>query len=411
MKRYIIFLFALIFCLSCAVSCGNNTNDADSKPEIKMLPGQDVKVISINLLVGDLSTPTFKLNGRDEIMTPLLLSYDADSIGVQESVGWVIPLDNQLEGYGRAGFTVQGVREPRSSHSGNYIYYKKDKYNLIEDGIIWLSDSPDMVDEGSRTCCWAILENKETGFRYVHMNTHLFPTDSKVNAAEMPVVRDAMARFIELGFPVFTTGDFNTSQGSDNYQIMLENELINDSKVIAKESMNIGTYNGMREQDLEGKNPIDYCFVSHEVMSVQKYEVINTNVNGVFASDHNGVFVHATVGSLPDQFGLEHNISAEGITIEVAKARPSILDVTFTQATDCHLIESYEVSAYDKNGNKAYSTSVPSCSARKVVPDKLECTLIRLSPDTEYTIIVTPISIIDVKGSPTQIDAKTPARN
>lgn len=407
MKRHFLILFVLIMCLSCAVSCNNKTDT----PEVKMLPAEDVKVISINLLVGDTSTSPLKLNGRDEIMTPLLLSYDADSIGVQESAGWVVPLDNQLEGYGRAGFTVQGVREPRSYHSGNYIYYKKDKYNLIADGIIWLNDKPDVVDEGARTCCWAILENKETGFRYVHMNTHLFPTDSKVNAAEMPVVRDAMARFIELGFPVFTTGDFNASQGSDNYYIMLENELINDSKMIAKESMNMGTYNGMREQDLEGKNPIDYCFVSHEFMTVHKYEVINTNVNGKFASDHNGVFIHATVNSLHDQYGLEHGISADGITISIAKARPSILDVTFTQATDCHLIASYEVVAYDKNGNRTYSTSVPSCSSHSEVPGELECTLIRLSEDTEYTIVVTPVTIIGTKGSSAQINAKTARRN
>ena len=411
MKRCFSVFVALIICLSCLISCGNILPSDKTNDKIDMLPSQEVKVLSINLLVGDSSNSSWDIKGREEIMVPILLSYDPDSIGVQETLGWVVPLDNLLEDYARAGYTGQGVREPRGWYSGNYIYYKKDKYKLIDDGVIWLNDLPDVIDENYRTCSWAILEDKETGFRYVHMNTHLFPTDSKINATEMPVVRDAMARFIMLGLPVFTTGDFNASQGSDNYLIMMNNELIHDSKLIAEESMNMGTYHGMRVQNLEGKNPIDYCFVSHEYMTVHKYEVVSTYVDGKFASDHNGVFVHVTVNSLPDQLQLTPDISPDGITINVVNARPLAVDLSFTQATDCMLIDSYEVAALDKDGNVIIKRTVPSSSARKEIPTTLNCTLTRLSPDTEYTIVVTPLTIIGGRGESAQTVITTPPRD
>ncbi|MBE6617648.1 MAG: hypothetical protein E7627_06905 [Ruminococcaceae bacterium] len=410
MKRYFLLILSVLICISCFVSCGDTSTQApEEPPEIRILPGQDVSVLSMNLLTCVPDDVTRSLDGRDAVMPGLLLSYDVDSIGVQESYGWVEILDEKLVGYGRTGYCANGSTESYPWCAGNYIYYKEDKYKVIDSGIIWLNDTPDLIEDYAQNCSWAILENKETGFRYVHMNVHLIADDRQINAQQMPIMRDAMARFIKLGFPVFTTGDFNASQGSENYLIMMKEESLHDSKLIAKESMNMGTYHGMSTRDLTGHNPIDYCFVSHEVMEVNKYEVVDTCVNGKFATDHNGVYVHATVDSLPDQYALTPELSTDGITISVNQVRPYVAELTITQATDCFHVNSYMITATDENGNIVESRYLPSRNTHKNIPKELYFTLSGLSPETKYAVRVYPASVIGTVDDYVEIELVTPA--
>ena len=410
MKRYFLVILLVLFCICGFASCEDAPPAVvEEPPEIKMLPGQDVSVLSMNLLTCVPNDVTRSLDGRDAVMPGLLLSYDVDSIGVQESYGWVEILDEKLVGYARTGYCANGSTESYPWCAGNYIYYKEDKYKVIDSGIIWLNDKPDLIEDYAQNCSWAILENKETGFRYVHMNVHLIADDHQINAQQMPIMRDAMARFIKLGFPVFTTGDFNASQGSDNYLIMMREESLHDSKLIAKESMNMGTYHGMSTTDLTGHNPIDYCFVSHEVMEVNKYEVVDTCVNGKFASDHNGVYVHATVNSLPDQYALTPELSTDGITIRVDEVRSYVAELTITQATDSFHVSYYKITATDEEGNVVESRYMPSRNAYKEIPPELDFTLAGLSPDTKYTVRVYPATVICTVDASVEIELITPS--
>lgn len=411
MRRVFLVILMFILCLSGFVSCadiGNKRTDANTKGAL-ILPAQDIRVLGINLLVADLSDSSRNLHGRDKIMPDLLLSFDADSIGVQETYGWVDTLDGALVGYKRAGFSGYGAIEPYTAYPANYIYYKEDKYRVIDEGIFWLTDTPDEITMHMPNCSWVILENKETGFKYVHMNTHLIANNSNENALEMPVIRDAMTRFIKLGFPVFTTGDFNASQGSYNYHLMLKEESIHDSKLIAEESMNMGTYHGMQDNDLSGQKPIDFCFVSHEVMDVHKYQVVETYVNGKFASDHNGIFVYATADSLPDPYMITPDISAEGVTVTAESVSPYVTELKITQATDCFHIDSYKVAALDSDGNEVAVRVIPSRSARTDIPTELYCTLVGLTPNTEYTVTVTPQTIIGTSNDFVETTVITPS--
>ena len=103
------------------------------------------------------------------------------------------------------------------------VYYLKNKYRVIATDPFRMSTTPqtpskynDTVDKRS-TCTWVILENIETGFCYVHMNCHLDWKTPTANTVQTEMIRNMMLRFDALGYPVFTTGDFNTTEEGAKY--------------------------------------------------------------------------------------------------------------------------------------------------------------------------------------------------
>lgn len=239
------------------------------------------------------------VDARAEGLASILLSCDADSIGVQEArPAWVEQFEKRLPEYGRVGFSADGEK-PGKYTFGTYIYYKKDKYNVIDSGTFWLSKTPDVPSKFSdtvdcnRTCCWVILENKTTGKRYVHTNSHLDWMDPKATAYQIKMIQDKIKEFAAKGLPVFATGDYNTDEGTDIYKIMVSDESIGDAKYLARESMNLGTYPSYGKYNVYETRAIDFCFVTRKSVSIQKYRVLNEKYKDQYVSDHFGLQIKA----------------------------------------------------------------------------------------------------------------------
>ena len=123
----------------------SETESAQEAP-VSMRAGGKVRVISYNL-DADLSTASKRSKG----MSSILLSYKPDSIGVQEARPvWVAKFKKQLEGYDYIGVSADGER-PTDTTFGTYIYYKRDKYNVVDSGTFWLSTTPDVPSRYSNT--------------------------------------------------------------------------------------------------------------------------------------------------------------------------------------------------------------------------------------------------------------------
>lgn len=383
------------------ISCDKNLPIEDIEPTV-YAPPEEVRVISINL---DGNTPT--IEGRAKILIPNLLSYEPDSIGAQEVIyTWGETLETMLGNkYGRIGVTDEGHVQ-KAAASAVYIYYNKEKFNVIADGTVWLTQTPSRP--AGRTCTWAVFENKETGFRYAHVNTHLEWADDGENRYQMGIIRDICQQLTSLGFPVFATGDFNTSEGSDSYEIMTSTDFMFDSKFLATETMDIGTFHGGNPNPI-GKKPIDFCFVSGKMMDVHKYEVINSVIDyDTFMSDHNGLFVRATVFAPPDQLQFDPIISTDGISISSADVRPYVIDLKFTVANDDFMIDKYRVAAVDKTGNEIVVREIPSRHFDYDAPVDLNCTLPGLSPGEKYTVNISPMTLVGTYGTPFSVEFITP---
>ena len=136
-------------------------------------PADTVRIMSFNVRCTNVGARSMRDRVPDVVAT--VLKGMPDSMGVQEATPeWIDTLNEEL------GASYAYVGEGRDGgHDGEYsaIFYLKDKYNVIDSGTFWLSETPEKVSFGwdavcRRICTWAILENKESGERYIHMNSH-----------------------------------------------------------------------------------------------------------------------------------------------------------------------------------------------------------------------------------------------
>ncbi len=246
--------------------------------------GADVRIVSFNLRC--VGTGNTSVAYRQSLLITQLLEVDADSMGFQEAnIEWLTLLKEGLKDYDYVG---------RTRFDGNFlgeaspVFYKKDKYNLLDSGTFWLSKTPDRVgskDWGSqniRVCTYALLENKETGLTYVHMNTHLDHISSLARENQMQVILDRMQNYINE-YPVVLTGDFNDGVGSVTYK--KATGVFTDARVAAPVTDNTPTYHGYGVT----KSLIDFVFINDKVEPLV-YHVIDDKLKDVYLSDHYGIY-------------------------------------------------------------------------------------------------------------------------
>ncbi len=218
-----------------------------------------------------------------------------DSVGFQETdKAWVEILAAGLTEYAHVEkYREDGVEKGESSA----IFYLKDKYDLVESGHFWLSETPDAPSKGwdaacERICTYAILKDKKTGFVYAHFNVHFDHVGAEAPTKSVELVSAKIAE-IAPDIPVVFTGDFNLSEGSENYNNLLACGL-KDTKYLAEKYDNHATYHGYHVVSTSTK-PIDYIFVNGYVKSVESSKIDSGFVDHILASDHFPITVKLTL--------------------------------------------------------------------------------------------------------------------
>lgn len=372
---------------------------------IVMLPEQEVKVISQNLLCDE-----HTVSQRYSAMIQSFLAVEPDSIGVQECIkAWANRLDAKIgDKYARVGVDCYGED---TGNFGTYVYYRKDKYKPIASNTFWMSTTPDVPSQYNnaanmmnRTCTWVILENIKTGFRYVHVNCHLDWGDQTANVVQMQMIRSLILRFEDMGYPVFATGDYNTKEGLVSYGQMLASELIADSRYVAEKTTSTVSHYG-------NQSSVDFCFVTKNKMQVLEFDVMHNVRSDVEVSDHNGLFVHAKVSSLQKQ---EHSATIPQFTDDIAiEGKQDIvsaqrMEIAFAQArsADGSVADHYEVKLSASDGSVICETVAYGNSYRPLQPLTASCKLSGGDSDATYTVEITPVSIFGEKGTSITQDVK-----
>ena len=273
-----------------------------------------LKVVSYNIWAG---SGDFEI--RADIFSDFIDTYMPDSVGMQEvSIRWRELLDTVVFNDSYAG--VGELRIPGAEYDA--IYYRKDKFELIDTGTFWLSDTPDVMGSthpdanAERICTWARLKDQQTGFEYVHVNTHL-DNNGKNDSTVGRKVRLSQARVIlefihSLGdVPVILTGDFNQAHTSslDNYFPLYKNitgissftasdgtEItvsLADARENAPDSVSPTEWASMVKYHQEGNSaydpthkPIDHIFYSPTYFEATVFKNIIHDRDGYHASDH-----------------------------------------------------------------------------------------------------------------------------
>ena len=271
-KQLICALFALILPLLGieSVDCGAKAPEADT-----------VRIMSFNVRNGE--------HDRGKNVPQFIADYMPDSVGLQECEGvWYMTLEAYLkDDYGIVGTgRLTGVKYIGEATA---IMYRKDKYNLVDSGTIWLSETPDKVSIGwdakhHRTCTWVILENKETGEKYAHLNTHLDHKGPDARTNGLQLVLDLSDSF---DMPVVVTGDFNFEKSDPLYTQLVSGSLA-DTQELAQITMTGKTYHAYSGE--EDGEPIDFICVNDKITNVKEYRIVRDIYGDTYISDHYPIY-------------------------------------------------------------------------------------------------------------------------
>lgn len=211
-----------------------------------------------------------------------------DVLGVQElNSDWAEKMESLLPQYAFYGVKRGGDDKEKNSEI-NGIYYLKDKFQLLESNTFWISLTPETESkfEGAgcnRICSYAVLKNKETGFIFAHLNTHLDNVSLEAqNLGGNLIVEKAEELKSEYkNLSVVITGDFNQYADGVAVQTITENGFVNACDISGNK--NTLTYHGWGEFDFSG--PIDFIFADSTV-EIKNYKVHEEKFDNSYVSDH-----------------------------------------------------------------------------------------------------------------------------
>lgn len=251
-----------------------------------------IRVMSFNIRFGDLGILTAE-DRYDDVERKIEKGMP-DSIGLQEATpAWMEYLKANLEAY-----DYVGVGRDDGVNQGEYaaVFYLKDKYTLVDSGTFWLSDTPDVPSIGwgadcYRICTWVVLENKETGVKYAHMNAHFDFANEAVFYNSGKLINEKAASFGDI--PVVFTADMNFNEGSPYYNAMLAENVLYDTKYLAEDTMDYLTYHD-RTPAAHNDNVIDFVMVN-EKFDALVYKVVTANESAHYVSDHFPVYADIVI--------------------------------------------------------------------------------------------------------------------
>ncbi len=228
----------------------------------------------------------------------ILKKYDPDIIGMQEATPhWFELFGNFFE---EAGYEVFNKYRAESNKESTPMLWKKDKYECLDKGYFWLSDTPEVESKGwdeygcHRICLWAKLKEIATGKIFIAANTHFgFGDQCQTDSARL-----ILSRVNAHGSnAVFVTADYNFNSEMLGYKEMTKDFVDVTAVTTGDKSPTYHGYNlanAMTDEEIRvtGKTfggHIDFCFANPKGITPISGRVLREHFDGKFPSDHNPV--------------------------------------------------------------------------------------------------------------------------
>ena len=268
MKRLIYLLAAVAF-----TACGSATS---------------LSVMTFNMRYDNPEDGQNNWRFRRERIAGVIKAQEVDVLGTQELLSNQF---NDLSGL-LTGYQGVGVGRLDGAESGEYcaVFFRKDRFTLLDSGTFWLSETPEVVGslgwDGAceRIATWVVLRDRD-GRELFFIDTHL---DHVGQVARDEGVSLLMKRIETLSGvrPVILTGDFNSEPGSSVVAHVQKDGVLRDAKAIAAQRSGTDWSFSDFGQIPEAERPLlDYIFVSGDIEAV-RYEVLPDIFDGGYVSDH-----------------------------------------------------------------------------------------------------------------------------
>lgn len=253
---------------------------------------QSVTMMTYNIRLSLKSDGPNAWDNRKENVAGQILFYEPDIFGIQEGLPEQVDyLDSALQDY-----SFIGVGRDDGARKGEFsaIYFRTDKFKLLQSGTFWLSPTPDKPSKGwdaayPRVCTYGQFQDQKSREKFWVFNTHFDHVGDKARKEAAKLILKKMGSLNHEGLPVILSGDLNLTPDQAPIQ-MLAAEM-QDSRLASKMPPfgPVGTWNGFDFNSPLDRR-IDYIFVSMDV-KVNKYAVLTDSRDQKFYSDHLPVFV------------------------------------------------------------------------------------------------------------------------
>lgn len=162
---------------------------------------------------------------------------------------------------------------PSASHLA--IYYKRDRYDLIDSGKFWLSDTPlqesNSFGTDRRICAWTKLHDKvdDTVFYVYNIHYTYKSQDKEARQKSSELINKATAG---LDAPVILLGDFNANTSEPAYKL-LDGPFINSLDAADTVVDSGATYNGFKPNKYSTSKAIDHIWLSNNSKGQAEFSV------------------------------------------------------------------------------------------------------------------------------------------
>lgn len=203
---------------------------------------------------------------RCDALCDLVAACGYDAFGAQEVTHrQLLDMLDRLPEYGYVG-----VGRDDGKEDGEYspVFYRKDKFKVLESGTFWLSETPNKVSFGwdaacRRVCSYAKLKDRKTKEVFWFFNTHMDHIGITARREGARLILEKIHKIAGDNANVVLTGDFNVDQRNEAYDTILSTERLVDSYWVAKHRFCPGpTYNDFVPETYSDSR-IDHIFVSN----------------------------------------------------------------------------------------------------------------------------------------------------
>ena len=254
---------------------------------------QNLKLVTYNIRLDLESDGENKWSNRKDFWASQINFYEPDVFGIQEALPHqVTDIASALPEYSYVGIGRDGIGKGESSN----IFFKKDRFKMVQEKTFWLSETPEKISKGwdaalNRVCTYVLLKDNKTKKSFWVFNAHLDHIGEFARTNAIQLILSKIKEVNTKKLPVFVIGDFNTEPNEQRISDLKKQ--MDDSYDISKQKPfgPNGTFNAFQYFEPVTKR-IDYIFLSkNNPFKVLKYAILTDSKNLKFPSDHFPVLV------------------------------------------------------------------------------------------------------------------------
>jgi endonuclease/exonuclease/phosphatase family metal-dependent hydrolase len=257
----------------------------------------EIKVVTFNIRYGAADDGSNSWTYRKKVLFDFIRDENADFLGLQEAM--MFQIEDILQACTAYRYVGRTREADSTSGEATPILYKEKMYDLIGQGSLWLSDTPEVPASKSwdsslpRIFTWAQFRRKKDSRDLIVYNTHFDHLGDTARIESSKLIVDHMIHHFK-DRNIILLGDFNALEESAPIRNLTENEnlrLLDAYRRLHPERKERDmTFYGWNEH-LEGTGGrIDYVFYTGSLEPEEAF-VSDYHENDHYPSDHMPVVV------------------------------------------------------------------------------------------------------------------------